>query len=87
MPLPTGNVTFLFTDIEGSTRLWEEQPDRMRHALAAHDALARKAIEGHHGAVVKTTAKVALVPVSLVCKLAGLARMIAVAALGAKRWP
>ncbi len=54
-PLVTGTVTFLFTDIEGSTRLWEEQPDRMRHALAAHDALARKAIEGHHGAVVKTT--------------------------------
>jgi len=55
LPSATGTVTFLFTDIEGSTRLWEEQPDRMRHALAAHDALARKAIEGHHGEVVKTT--------------------------------
>jgi class 3 adenylate cyclase len=35
--LPLGTVTFLFTDIEGSTRLWEEHPDAMRDALAAHD--------------------------------------------------
>ncbi|MDQ2916779.1 MAG: tetratricopeptide repeat protein [Pseudomonadota bacterium] len=48
-------TTFLFTDIEGSTRLWEEQPDRMRLALARHDALARSAVETRHGTVVKTT--------------------------------
>lgn len=44
----------LFTDIEGSTRLWEEQGARMRHALAQHDALARAAVEHHRGRVVKT---------------------------------
>ncbi|MEO9135500.1 MAG: tetratricopeptide repeat protein [Casimicrobiaceae bacterium] len=48
-------TTFLFTDIEGSTRLWEEQPDRMRLALARHDALARSAVETRRGTVVKTT--------------------------------
>jgi predicted ATPase/class 3 adenylate cyclase len=49
------DVTFLFTDIEGSTRLWEEQPERMRPALAAHDALVRETVERHHGHVVKMT--------------------------------
>ena len=53
--LASGTVTFLFTDIEGSIRLWEREPERMKPALAAHDALARKAIEGHHGTVVKMT--------------------------------
>jgi predicted ATPase/class 3 adenylate cyclase len=55
VPLANGTVTFLFTDIEGSSRLWEQEPERMKPALAAHDALARKAIEGHHGTVVKMT--------------------------------
>lgn len=49
--LPTGIVTFLFTDLEGSTRLWEEQPGAMRDALAQHDAILSEAIEAHHGAV------------------------------------
>jgi class 3 adenylate cyclase len=48
-PSPTGTVTFLFTDIEGSTRLWEQQPHAMREALAPHDALLRAAIESHKG--------------------------------------
>jgi predicted ATPase/class 3 adenylate cyclase len=52
---PTGTVTFLFTDIEGSTRLWQEHPDAMRGALARHDELIRDAIEGRGGYVVKTT--------------------------------
>ena len=51
----TGAVTFLFTDIEGSSSLWEQEPERMRVALEAHDALARAAIEGNRGRVVKTT--------------------------------
>ena len=53
--LPTGTVTFLFTDLEGSTRLWEEHPEPMRAALARHDEILREAVEGHCGHVVKTT--------------------------------
>jgi predicted ATPase/class 3 adenylate cyclase len=48
-------TTFLFTDIEGSTRLWEQEPERMSSALARHDAIARAAVESHGGLVVKTT--------------------------------
>lgn len=48
-------ATFLFTDIQGSTRLWEQEPERMRAALARHDAIARNAVESHHGRVVKMT--------------------------------
>ena len=54
-PLASGTVTFLFTDIEGSTRLWEKEPARMQSALARHDALARNAVESHRGTVVKMT--------------------------------
>ena len=53
--LPTGTVTFLFTDLEGSTRLWEQHPDVMQGALARHDELVRSAIEAASGHVVKTT--------------------------------
>ena len=53
--LPTGTVTFLFTDLEGSTRLWEEQPQAMRAALARHDEVLRGAVEAQGGLVVKTT--------------------------------
>ena len=53
--LPSGVVTFLFTDLEGSTRMWDEHPDAMRDALARHDAILRKAIEAHDGYLVKST--------------------------------
>jgi class 3 adenylate cyclase len=53
--LPSGTVTFLFTDLEDSTRLWEQHPDAMRIALARHDALVARAITSHDGSVVKTT--------------------------------
>jgi class 3 adenylate cyclase/DNA-binding SARP family transcriptional activator len=53
--LPTGTVTFFFTDIEGSTQLWENQPEAMRQALARHDTILRDAIEAHRGHIVKTT--------------------------------
>ena len=52
--LPTGTVTFLFTDIEGSTRLWEDHQDAMKEALARHDAILRGAVEVHDGAVFNT---------------------------------
>jgi predicted ATPase/class 3 adenylate cyclase len=47
--------TFLFTDIEGSTRLWEEHPDAMATALARHDAILKGAVDRAGGKVVKTT--------------------------------
>ncbi len=47
--LPSGTVTFLFTDIEGSTRLWQEQPEAMAIAHARHDEILRNAIESNHG--------------------------------------
>jgi predicted ATPase/class 3 adenylate cyclase len=53
--LPTGTVTFLFTDLVGSSRLWEEHPDAMRDALAHHDAILREAVAASGGHVVKTT--------------------------------
>ena len=46
---PSGVVTFLFTDVEGSTRRWEKDADAMRAALAAHDEVLRTAIEAHGG--------------------------------------
>jgi len=52
--LPSGTVTFLFTDIEGSTRLWETQREAMTAALARHDALLRQCIESHGGHIFKT---------------------------------
>src|SRR5687767_746381 len=49
--LPSGTVTFLYTDLEGSTARWERQPEAMRAAVARHDALLRDAIAAHHGHV------------------------------------
>ena len=51
---PTGTVSFLFTDIVGSTRLWEKFPAQMGAALARHEALIRTAVETHGGSVFKT---------------------------------
>ncbi len=52
--LPNGMVTFLFTDIEGSTKRWEQYPRAMRVALARHDEILRGAIEEHGGYVFQT---------------------------------
>jgi class 3 adenylate cyclase len=52
---PSGVVTFLFTDVEGSTRRWEANADAMRQALAAHDEVLRSTIKAHHGWLFKHT--------------------------------
>src|SRR3712207_1367427 len=51
---PMGTVTFLFTDVEGSTRLWQDHPDAMGAALVRHDALLRGVVSAHGGTVFKT---------------------------------
>lgn len=53
-PSPAGTVTLLFTDIEGSTRLWEERSAAMRLAVSRHDALMRHAVESRRGRIFKT---------------------------------
>ena len=52
--LPSGTVTFLFTDIEGSTQLWEQHPETMKSALAKHDAILKESVESNHGYLIKT---------------------------------
>jgi predicted ATPase/class 3 adenylate cyclase len=52
--LPTGTLTFLFTDIAGSTQRWESHREAMQHAVRRHDALVRAAIEAQGGHVFKT---------------------------------
>ena len=52
--VPTGTVTFLFTDMEGSTRRWEDDPDVMQHVMVRHDAIVRQAVDQHDGYVFAT---------------------------------
>ena len=51
---PTGTLTFLFTDIEGSTKLWERHPSAMHTALARHDEILQRTIGSRGGYVFKT---------------------------------
>ena len=53
--LPSGTVTFLFTDLQVSTRLWDQEPDAMKITLARHDAMLREAVANWDGHVVKGT--------------------------------
>src|SRR5262249_47016430 len=53
-PLPDGTVTFLFTDIEGSSTWWEQNQEAMRRSLGRHDAILHEAIAAHQGYVFKT---------------------------------
>ena len=85
---PSGTVTFLFTDIEGSTRRWEQQPQVMAAALAHHDARVRDAIAAHRGHVFKTLgdafcAAFATAPAALCAALDALGALLAEAWGGA----
>jgi predicted ATPase/class 3 adenylate cyclase len=51
---PTGTVTFLFTDVEGSTKLWERYPDAMGATMARHDEILRQVMDSSDGFVFKT---------------------------------
>lgn len=51
---PTGMITFLFTDVERSARLWERSPEAMRAALTRHDALAAELVGAHEGLLIKS---------------------------------
>jgi len=51
--LPSGTVTFLYTDIDGSASLWERFPEEMRAAQSKHDAILRESITAHDGTVYK----------------------------------
>ncbi len=52
--LPSGVITFLLSDIVGSTRLWEKHSDLMPGVLARHDALILEAVEAYHGVLLKS---------------------------------
>src|SRR5512136_2920340 len=84
--LRSGTLTFLFTDIEGSTRLWAAHPEAMGKAVSRHDTLLRQCIEGRGGHVFKTAgdafcAAFATAPDSMAAALS------AQQALRAERWP
>jgi predicted ATPase/class 3 adenylate cyclase len=86
VPLPSGTVTLLFTDIQGSTRLWEAEPEQMAAALRRHDEIMRAAIEGSGGYVFKTVgdafcAAFATAPGAIEAALS------AQRELGAQTWP
>ena len=51
--LPTGTTTFLLTDIEGSTRLWERCPEEMRGAMVRHDTLLEGCVQRHDGITIR----------------------------------
>src|SRR5437588_5153001 len=51
--LPTGTVTFLLTDVAGSTRLWESDPRRMSAAIAGHDEVVGLEVAAHGGILLK----------------------------------
>jgi predicted ATPase/class 3 adenylate cyclase len=79
-------MTFLMTDVEGSTRLWEQQRDSMAASLATHDGILRAAVAGHGGAVFKTTGDGILATfksaVDAVAAAAEIQRQV-----GRERWP
>jgi class 3 adenylate cyclase len=84
--LPTGTVTFLFTDIEGSTPLWEREPEPMRAALARHMALLQQAVTAQHGRLYKTIGDAIQAAFALPADALA-AALAAQRELGAAEWP
>ena len=88
MAVPTGNVTFLLTDIEGSTRNWETSESDMRAALIRHDELLAQHIREHGGAVLTERGEgdsfFAVFPVASGAVAARLAIQLAI---GSEPWP
>jgi predicted ATPase/class 3 adenylate cyclase len=84
--IPTGTVTLLFTDVEGSTRLWEAEPGRMAQALRRHDELLRAAIGQAGGFVFKTVGD-AFCAAFATPQAALAAALEAQRALAAEQWP
>ncbi len=82
---PTGTVTFLFTDIEGSTTRWEHYPEAMRTALARHDSLLRSVITAHNGFVFKMVGDAVCAAFSVAADAAS-AAVAAQRAVAAEQW-
>ena len=83
---PSGTTTFLFTDIEGSTQLWEAHPQEMRVALERHDEILRAAVERHRGYVFSTAGDAFAVAFAAAADAVG-AAVEAQLQLGAEEWP
>jgi len=83
---PSGTVTLLFTDIQGSTRLWEAEPEQMATALRRHDEILRTAIEDTDGYVFKTVGD-AFCAAFATAPAAAEAVVAAQRELGAQAWP
>jgi class 3 adenylate cyclase len=84
--LPTGIVTFLLTDVEGSTRLWAEDQEAMSASLQVHDRVLREAVESQGGYVFSTAGDsfaVAFTPASDAVAAAASAQ----ARFGSESWP
>jgi serine/threonine protein kinase/class 3 adenylate cyclase len=84
--LPTGTVTFLFTDIQGSTSLYENYPVQMQAALERHDEILRSSIENHEGYVFKTVGD-AFCAAFATARAALQATLTSQRALFAETWP
>lgn len=83
---PKGTVTFLFTDVVGSTPLWDLHPNEMSHALKLHDAVVREAVARHAGHIFSTAGDSFAVAFSSASSAieAGVAMQVA---LGQQHWP
>jgi class 3 adenylate cyclase len=84
--IPSGTVTLLFTDVEGSTRLWEAEPELMAQALRRHDEMLRQAIGQAGGFVFKTVGD-AFCAAFATPRAALDAVLAAQQALAAEQWP